>query len=315
MHEAVRRGKFSLLLWPSLYSLRAILLTPLAFAAIAGIIAWSFHTGRQDERQLISRASERIKAITTLKLSGVDAWQWKRALRCENHEPDCLAVKLSFIPNADTNVYSEKVSAPESCKICHEKELGGQGAFYATFTTLPAPGKSRWIEFFILVSCALMAAALVVWLLLMRARRRESGICIVALEHDAAAGKNVQNFIRRLAVSRSLSYYAETLPNRIRIATTPEVFGKILIKNREFLETNRGSLRLTALLVELKQHTLIPIEILRSVFQFLTRTPARTYLIQEKLAARIGADDENGRRLVFKNKSGALVKFVPWEPK
>jgi hypothetical protein len=315
VHEAVRRGKFSLLLWPSLYSLGAILLTPLAFIIIAGIIALSFHTIRQDERQLVSRASERIKAIMALKLSGVESWQWKRALRCENHEPDCLALKLSFIHNVETNSYSEKIIAPESCKICHAKNLASQGSFSATFTSLPAAGKSRWIEITLLGACAIMAIALVVWLFILRSRRRQEGICIAAFEHDTVAGKAVKNFLRRLAGSRSLSYYAETQPNRIRIATTPEVFGKILSQNREFLESNRGSLRLIALHIELKQHTLIPIEILRSVFQFLGRVPARTYLIQEKLLTRLDANYENGRRLVFKNKSGALLKFVPWESK
>ena len=187
------------------------------------------------------------------------------------------------------------------------------GSFAAVFTTLAPANQSRAGEIAALIIIATLAAASVVLLSILTARRRRSGICVAAFECDRMAEKSVQKFIRQLATQRRLSYYGDAAANRVRIATTPEKFAKILAQSRAFLAKNRGSLRFAALHVDLEKNTLLPIEHLRGVFRFLARTPARMYLIQEQLVTLLGREFENERRLVFKNKSGALLKFVPWQ--
>lgn len=314
--EAVKppiRGKFSVALWPSLYSPRAILLTPLAFAIAAGLVSLAFHFARQGEHALTARAAERVSALVHLKLSGAESWQWRQAMACKNQTQDCLPVKFIFADPATQDHYAERRTAPEACRICHAKDLSAGGSFTAVFTTLPAITTNRTIEFAVLLVIALLAISTVVLLFLLNGRRRRAGICVAAFACDKMADKTVQKFIRQLATSRRLSYYGDTASNRVRIATTPEKFREILSRNSAFLEKNRGSLRFAALHVDMEKNTLLPIEHLRGVFRFLARTPARTYLIQEQLVTLLGRDFENERRLVFKNKSGALLKFVPWQ--
>lgn len=314
MAEASRRTKFSVLTWPSLYSLRAILLTPLVFALVVGLVMLVFYLSRQSERTLMSRASERVRAVMALKLSGAGVWQWKRELTCENQRGDCLRVEFSFSQPLASGVHSQIVTAPRACKVCHAKGSENDLTFYTTFPDIPAGKLGRFTEWAILILLALAAIALVIYLLLLRRRRLRSGVCIVAFEHDHEASEAVRNFIVKLAASHFSSYYGDIGRNRARIATTPEKLRAILSQNHAFLEANRGSLRSVALHVSLAEASLIPVEVLRAAFQFLARTPARTYLLQERLVDELGEDYENGRRLVFKNKSGASVKFVPWTP-
>lgn len=307
------RGKFSVLLWPSLYSTRAILLTPLAFVFAAGLVSLAFHFARQGERALTARASERVSALVHLKLSGAESWQWRQAMSCKNQAADCLPVKFMFAEQMATDHYVEHRNAPEACRICHAKDIPVGGSFSAVFTTLPPANQSRTGEIAVLIVIATLAVASIVFLSVLTVRRRRSGICVAAFECDRIAEKSVQKFIRQLATQRRLSYYGDAAAHRVRIATTPEKFAKILAQSRAFLEENRGSLRFAALHVDLEKNTLLPIEHLRGVFRFLARTPARTYLIQEQLATLLGQPFENERRLVFKNKSGALLKFVAWQ--
>lgn len=311
MDEAHRRGKFSILLWPSLYSLRAILSLQLAFVLLAGLAMLIFHISRIDERQLLSRASERTRAIMALKLSGVETWQWKRELKCDNAPRDCLKLKISFAP-ATTTAYTEKVAIAEPCRICHEKLSATNAAVYASFEAIPAGIKSRPGEWLALSLIAAAALGLLVYLLVLRARRLKAGICVVAFEHDPTTEKEVKIFLKTLFGSRRYAYYAETSPRRLRIATTPERFYAILNDFREILERNRGSLRAVALHADPRTGSIIPVETLRNAYQFLPHIPQRTYLVQEQVADEFGADYENGRRLVFKNKSGASLKFIPW---
>lgn len=314
MDEAHRRGKFSILLWPSLYPLRAVFAIQLVFLALAGFALLIFHISRQDDRQLLSRASERIRSITALKLSGAEAWQWKRELNCENSEPGCLKLKISFTP-ANKSSYAEKVNLSEPCRICHEKAALSNPVFYASFDQIPAVIENRTGEWLTLALIAAAALALLVYLLLLRAKRLRSGICVVAFEHDPTTDKEVKSFLKSLFASRRYAYYAESTPRRLRIATTPGQLLRILTDFRDLLERNRGSLRAVALHADLRSSPVIPVDTLRTAFQFLRHIPQRSYLVQEQIAGEFGADYENGRRLVFKNKSGASLKFIPWETK
>lgn len=314
MDESHRRGKFSILLWPSLYSLRSILLLQLVFVLLAGFTILIFHISRQDERQLLGRAAERVRAIAALKLSGVETWQWKRELKCENSVPDCLKLKISFAP-AQTPAYTEKATIAEPCRICHEKAAATGTVFYASFETIPAGIRSRVGEWLTLSLIAAVALGLLAYLLRLRSQRLRSGICVVAFEHDPTTEREVKKFLKDLFSSRRYAYYAETAPRRLRIATTPQGLLRILTDFREILERNRGSLRAVALHADPRTCSVIPVDTLRAAYQFLAHVPQRTYLIQEPVAEEFGTDYENGRRLVFKNKSGASLKFIPWNPK
>ncbi|MBN8222742.1 MAG: hypothetical protein J0L53_17630 [Spirochaetes bacterium] len=316
MADAGRRGKFSLLFWPSLYSPRMIFGIAAGFAAAAGMTMLLFYIARQNDRQVLARASERVKTIMALKLSGADRWLWKRELTCESQKADCLRVEFSFEKPASPRIYVEKLFVPRPCRICHENTSENDLSFYAAFPEIAVSPSGRLVEWLCVGVIGALGIFAVVYLVLLGRRRRSRGICVAAFEYDVAAPKAVRDFIARLAGSRFKSYYGDAMGYRARIATTPGRLAKILKTRSDFLEKNRGSLRFIAVHVDLKQNSILPIETLRSVLQFLARTPARTYLIHERLAELMASDGgllENGRRLVFKNKSGASVKFVPWQ--
>lgn len=299
-----RRARYSTLLWPSLYPRGFIFSLPLICLSFGALICVILYLSRLDAYRLETRLSERVRGATAAKLSGLRPWQWKQFFDCQQQASDCLKLRLAFQKPAAENFESREVEASAACKICHEQRLQQSLKFYVDFYETPKAKHPFWIFYAILIVAGVSGIALMTHLLLIGRKRKKSGIIVGAINLIEAS----------MVLTNRDAYFSENDGSRIRFMTTPERFSVFLEdRAREFRE-KRSGLKLAAVTADLPQNGILPIELLRGVYQILKSTPHATFLIDERF---FSAQDEkiiNMRRLVFKNKSGGSLKFLAWEP-
>lgn len=309
---SLRKARYSILLWPSLYPKGIFLLVPLLAITLAGaaiLLQWVSH---QATRTQIERAEERTRSIVTSKLSGAQPWQWRSNLACEGVNKNCLKAQLFFRDPGVTTALKITAKAEPACAICHATEFKSGGNFFVVFSDIAAHEPQLISAVAIIIFSATLGFLFSLLIFLAMLKRRRNGIVVVALDVRAVEGVVDSQFMARIANDRKLAYYAERSENRLRFAAAAEEFLPWMQKNMVVLEKNRTTMRLVAMQLDLGKNSTLPIEALRGIFRFLAQTPPGYYLIHEDLYPLQKRNSINMRRLVFKNKSGASLKFVAW---
>lgn len=305
MTVKARRARYSVLFWPSLYPTSAFLILFAGFLFVAGLVTALQYLSGTNERMLHARASERARSAAALKLSGVEKWQWQNDLSCIDRMSDCLPMRWSFRKNAQQSGYTLRLKAEQACAICHAAEFRHEKYYYVNF-----PGERNPVSFSVTpvinFSAAVLLAALASFMVLwMKYRRSRAGVVVAALEGSSAAP---------LLPGIRGAYFREISGDRVRWAGAAEDFADYLVMHAEWLKKNAATLRLVAVHVDLKTHAPLAIETMRGVFRLLAQTQRGQFLVQEPLLTQVAEKTINMRRLVFKNKSGASLKFISWEP-
>jgi len=288
------RGHYSTLLWPSLWPKSLLLVFPFAGLGIGAILCLVISLKNST---LEGRLAERARAITQLKLSGVEVWQWKKNLECD----DCIKARITFKKPEKTDTFISPTEAPKPCKICHAREAANSSIYYINFFETPPVRNTNWLYGVTLLTCIFLG----IFASLLLYRLKKTRIVIAAI--------NLIDVDIRLR--RRDAYYIEGDANRLRFATTYERFHAWLRDSKHEFRAKRAGLKLAAFSAEVKRASPLPIEALRGIYQVLKATPHATFLIDERLFAEAEANAINMRRLVFKSKSGASLKFVAWEPR
>lgn len=312
---SARRVRFSTLLWPSLYSYRRI--TILAIVAVLLILA-IFLTLRAAfgvNPALTARLNERATSALQVKLAGVETWRWRQNFTCANGLPDCLRLTLRFgsTPGDDSH-QSINIMAPPACAICHAEQLAQQRFVVASFPDIPIRPANQFAAYAIVAALLSAFAYAFTRLTLRRRRERAAGICVAALRVKDGAPPNVQRWISQALKSPFSAYFVESEGDRVRWITTAEKFSLWLKAEAQSLEQHAPFVNLVALHGNLTQVPILPVELLRYAYRFLTLKEAPSYLLHQDLITNKGENAINRRRLVLKNKSGASLIFVVWEP-
>jgi hypothetical protein len=305
-----KRARFSILLWPSLYPKFTLILPPIVAMLCALLLVTLMRLTEQSDQVKLARMRERANAMIALKLSGAEPWQWKRQFDCQGMS-DCLRAEMKFGDSADPKSMQIPFKTDAACKICHDPAKGiYKDKFQITFRGVsPIPNHSELTDM-IFVGFALLgfAASATIWYLIRR--RKIRGLCIVAMTTTTEVATLGANFP---ALRQRDAYFAEYGLTRARWATSPEIFSRWLKKNSAYLKANVGQIHFVALHSTYNYSIGLPIELMRNSYQILARVKANESLVDETLIAQMREIPISVRRLVFKSKSDALMKFNVWE--
>lgn len=310
-----RRMRYSTLLWPQLYSRLQILLLCLLACAMVTAATITVYLLTQPDTATYTRAAERARSGLQMKLAGIDAWRWRQNFACQNMPDDCLKLKLQFgAAAADSGQHTIRLTSPEACAICHAGETAQFAQLHAVFPSLPASSALLWPAQATAATLSALCIGLAFAFFQLRRRAQIAGNCVAALCIADAAPKIVRRWFRRLNRSPFTASYVEREELRMRWITTPEKFARWLEAEKQNLRKNRDYLKLVAIQGDADRVTALPIEMLRFVYRFLASPSPAPVIVDEKLIANKEEKVIYMRRLVAKNKSGASLRLIIWEP-
>ncbi len=312
---SARSVRYSTLLWPALWSRRRIVTFTSASLFLILTLSYLAHLGLKENATLKARTTERAAASLQLKLSGVEPWNWQQNFACTNGAPDCLRVSLHFAaPNQNAARHKQEVIAPTACAICHAKELAHDKTVVVVFPDIPAQGLNMWLAYALAV--ALFGIFIYVFsrLAMLRRHGRAAGICVAAVRTTDDAPAEVTRWLAHSLRSPFAAYFTESEERRTRWITTTDKFTRWLASESHALMKHRKHLRLVALHGNLSQVPPLPVELLRYAYRFLSLKQSHEFLLHADLKPYKEESAINKRRLVLKNKSGASLIFVVWEP-